>query len=73
MLAEDPSVFGLIYILKFSYNFSYFIVQVSKNTSSNCGEVALAVALHSMYTVHFLLQNISKLLLYVKWFKNVFL
>ena len=37
MLAEDPSAFGLIYILKFSYNFSYFIGQVSKNTSSNCG------------------------------------
>src|ERR1700691_4724409 len=35
MLAEDPSVFGLIYILKFSCNVSYFIGQVSKNTSSN--------------------------------------
>ena len=37
MLAEDPSVFGLIYILKISCNFSYFIGQVSKNTSLNCG------------------------------------
>jgi hypothetical protein len=41
MLAEDPSAFGLIYILKFSCNFTYFIVQVSKNTSSNCGNTTI--------------------------------
>ena len=32
-LAEDPLVFDLIYILKFSCNFSYFIWKFSKNTS----------------------------------------
>jgi hypothetical protein len=37
MLAKDPSVFGLIYNLKFSCNFSYFIGHVSRNTSSNGG------------------------------------
>ena len=33
MLAEDPSAFGLIYVLKFSHDSSYFIWKVSKNTS----------------------------------------
>ena len=40
MLAEDPLIFGLIYILKFSYNFSYFIGQVSKNISLNHGNTS---------------------------------
>jgi hypothetical protein len=33
MLAEDPPAFGLIYVLKFPHNSSYFIWKVSKNTS----------------------------------------
>jgi hypothetical protein len=33
MLAEDPSNFGLIYVLKFSHNSTYFIWKVSKNTT----------------------------------------
>jgi len=33
MLAEDPSVSSLIYMFKFSHNSSYFIGQVSKNSS----------------------------------------
>jgi hypothetical protein len=42
MLAEGPSAFGPIYILKFSCNFNYFIGQVSKTTSSNYGNTILA-------------------------------
>jgi hypothetical protein len=54
MLAEDPSAFGLIYILKFSCNFTYFIVQVSKNTSSNCGNTTLypRACLSLMFTTY---------------------
>jgi len=33
ILAEDPSASGLIYVLKFSCNSTYFIWKVSKNTS----------------------------------------
>src|ERR1700729_4248724 len=47
MLAEDPSVFGLIYTLKFSCNSSYFIGQVSKNTSLNCGNTNSDGLVHS--------------------------
>ena len=39
MLAEDPSVFSLIYILKIFCNFSYFIWKVGKNTSYSCGNL----------------------------------
>ena len=37
ILAEDPSAFGSIYILKFLHNCSYFIWKVRKNTSFSCG------------------------------------
>ena len=33
ILAEDPLASGLIYVLKFSCNSTYFIWKVSKNTS----------------------------------------
>ena len=36
MLAEDPLIFGLFTILKFSHNYFYFIWKVSKITSSSC-------------------------------------
>ena len=48
MLAGDPLAFGLIYILKFSCNSSYFIGQVSKNISLNCGNTSSVECLQAL-------------------------
>src|ERR1700691_4507155 len=54
MLTEDPSDFGLIYILKFSCNFNYFIGQVSKNTSSNCGNTTSEVLIKLLSVMQYI-------------------